>query len=65
MMIGWNRKCDAPGGDKNLRIQESTMIGLQILFYAAGTDTSRGTSTSLIYNLGKYRKEQSEVVKEI
>jgi cytochrome P450 len=65
LMVQHNKKCDAPGGDKSKKVTLKQMIGNSIFFYGAGTDTSRATSTSLLYCLSKYKQEREEIMKEI
>lgn len=55
MMNAWNKECDAPDSKKkHLKIDLNTMVGNLIFFYAAGTDTSRSTSTTALQFLSKY-----------
>ena len=61
MMLDWNEKCDAKGGNPEEKYSLHSMIGLLIFFYSAGTDTSRSTLTSLLYLLAE-EKEARQMV---
>ena len=53
LMLEWNDKCDSKEGNPDDKYSIDSMVGLLIFFYAAGTDTSRATLTSLIHFLGE------------
>ena len=51
MMLDWNKKCDAENKLED-KYSFNTMVGLLILFYSAGTDTSRASLSSFFFYLG-------------
>jgi len=64
MMLDWNKKCEEKGNSDD-KYSLNTMVGLLIFFYSAGTDTSRATSTSLLYYLGEQSEARKLVEKDL
>lgn len=64
-MLQWNEKCDQPGGDPSKKLTTDQMLGNQFFFFGAGTDTSRATSTSLLYFLGEDKEITNMIYKDI
>lgn len=65
MMLEWNQKCDSKGGNPDEKYSLHSMIGLLMFFYAAGTDTSRSTLTSLLHLLGEEKEARKLVEKDL
>lgn len=64
MMLDWNKKCDQEGKHKE-KYSTHSMVGLINFFFAAGTDTSRSTLTSLLYYLGEESEARAAVEKDL
>jgi cytochrome P450 family 6 len=64
LMIEHNARCEKKEiNPKKMSIDD--MIGNLSLFFVAGTDTSRSTSTSLLYCLGEHLEARNSIFKDI
>lgn len=52
MIIEWNEKCDREKANPEEKYTMLQMVGLLMLFYSAGADTTVSNLTGLLYLLG-------------